>query len=144
MLRGMIIAGCVGVVLAIGRGGCENAMAADDLAAMARDAYIFTFPLYESYRIRYLAQCSPLNREPSLPNRFRHRREPADRHSRSVTTPNADTLYSSAFLDLSAGPLLLEVPDMADRYFSLTLMDFYTNNFATIGSRTTGGKGGKF
>ncbi|HTV89139.1 MAG TPA: DUF1254 domain-containing protein [Stellaceae bacterium] len=129
-------------MLTIGNG--RAAPAEDDLAAIARDAYVFTFPLYEMYRIRFLAECSPFNPHHATPNTFRHRRQPADANSRAVTTPNADTLYSSAFLDLSPGPLLLQVPATADRYYSLAFMDFYTNNFAYVGTRTTGNGAGRY
>jgi len=121
-----------------------GAAPAPDLTDLARYAYVFTFPLYEMYRIRYLALCSPLNPRPAIINTFRHRRTLADAESRAVTAPNADTLYSSANLDLSGGPLLLEVPAIPDRYYSLAFMDFYTNNFAYIGTRTTGTGSGRY
>lgn len=143
MLRFPLVTGGIALLLAIGSLGGKPA-AADDLASVARDAYIFTFPLYEMYRVRYLAQYSPANPRRALPNEFRHRRELSGPSDRAVTTPNADTLYSSAFLDLSRGPLLLEAPEIADRYYSLAFMDFYTNNFANIGTRTTGGHAGAF
>ncbi|MFO1197624.1 MAG: DUF1254 domain-containing protein [Burkholderiaceae bacterium] len=66
---------------------------------------------------------------------------PADRW---VTTPNNDTLLSSAWLDLSTGPVVLTVPDTAGRYYSVALIDSYTNNFAILGRRTTGTRAGEF
>lgn len=101
----------------------------------ARDAFIFTFPLYEMYRTRQMALGAP---RPVPPNMFTHRRMLADDRAREVTTPNNDTLYSSAWLDLRGGALLLSLPDTRDRYYSAALMDMYTNNFACIGRRTTG------
>src|SRR5262249_55561183 len=61
-----------------------------------------------------------------------------------VVFPNNDTLYSSAWLDLSQGPLVLHVPDTGDRYFVMQFMDFYTNNVAFVGKRTTGTKESDF
>jgi hypothetical protein len=61
-----------------------------------------------------------------------------------VTTPNNDTLYSTAQLDLSAGPVTITLPAAGERYLSLALMDAYTNNFAILGTRTTGPDGGTF
>jgi hypothetical protein len=140
------LAGSAALLLAMGGGSssANSAPATDDLTAVARDSYVFTFPLYEMYRIRYLALCSPLNPRRAVPNTFRHRRELADATSRAVTAPNADTLYSSAFLDLSQGPLLLQVPAIADRYYSLAFMDFYTNDFAYVGTRATGSGAGQY
>ena len=61
--------------------------------------------------------------------------------SQSVTTPNNDTLYSRAWIDLAAGPVTLTMPDVGERYVSYAFMDMYGNNFAILGSRTTGGSG---
>jgi len=70
---------------------------------------------------------------------------PATASSGILTTGNQDTLYTCAWLDLSAGPLLLEVPDMADRYYSIQLTDPQTDSvFYYIGSRTTGTAAGTF
>jgi hypothetical protein len=115
-----------------------------ELSAIARDAYIFTLPLHELHRIRYLTNVLPANPRRVPVNRLLHRRELSDHTSRAVTTPNNDTLYSSAFLDLSDGGVALEVPEIADRYYSFALMDFYSNNVAYVGTRTTGTGAGKY
>src|ERR1700730_1563973 len=121
-----------------------GARADDGLAEISRDAYIYTFPLHELYRLRYLALYNPINPQRVRVNQFVHRRELSDHTSRRVTTSNNDTIYSSSFLDLSRRPLILDVPDIADRYYSLAFMDFYTNNFACIGTRMAGAQAGKY
>ena len=77
-------------------------------------------------------------------NRLTHRRTLSDHTHRVVTAPNNDTLYSSAFLDLAGGPVTLTAPDVGARYFSIALMDFFTDNFFYIGTRATRGQGGRF
>jgi hypothetical protein len=58
---------------------------------------------------------------------------------------NRDTLYVVGWLDLSQGPLILHVPDMDDRYYSVQFTDLSKNtNFAYIGTRTTGTKAGDY
>ncbi len=58
---------------------------------------------------------------------------------------NRDTLYVVGWLDLSKGPLILHVPDMADRYYSVQFTDPSTNtNFAYVGKRTTGTEAGDY
>ena len=53
-----------------------------------------------------------------------------------VVRPNADTLYSSVFIDLNKEPLVLQVPPISDRYYTLQFLDAYTNNFMYIGTLT--------
>ncbi|WP_218779464.1 DUF1254 domain-containing protein [Streptomyces sp. NRRL B-24572] len=71
------------------------------------------------------------------PNQFHRLRAfpPAD--FPTVVRPDFDTPYSTAWLDLTTGPVALHVTDAADRYFMLSLMDVWTDVFATIGRRTT-------
>ncbi|HEY9314057.1 DUF1254 domain-containing protein [Williamsia sp.] len=81
---------------------------------------------------------------PAAPyNTFGHGRTlagPAD----TFVTINNDTLYSMASLDLSVGPVVLEVPDTAGRYYVFQFVDAWTNNFAYIGHRATGTGHGRF
>lgn len=56
-----------------------------------------------------------------------------------LRAPNSDTLYLNAWLDLSHGPVLLDVPAMGSRYYTLALMDFYAAPHH-LGTRTNGGK----
>jgi hypothetical protein len=63
----------------------------------------------------------------------------------AFVTPNSDTPYTFAGLDLRAEPVVVTVPPMEkDRYFVFQLMDLFTFNFAYIGSRTTGNQGGSY
>ena len=58
---------------------------------------------------------------------------------------NRDTLYICGWLDLSSGALILHVPDMVDRYYSVQFTDPSTNiNFAYVGKRTTGTQAGDY
>lgn len=115
------------------------AFARADLKTAARDAWLFGLPLIEmaAARARQMKQGLP-------PNVFAGGRVLADHTARAVTTPNNDTLYLSAWLDLTQGPVTLTVPDAGDRYWSVALMDMYSNNNAVLGSRTVGGAGGVF
>jgi hypothetical protein len=71
-------------------------------------------------------------------NQFLHERAFPPASFKQVVRVNVDTLYSSAFLDLSKEPLVLSVPDTHGRYYLLPLMDAWTNVFATPGTRTRG------
>jgi hypothetical protein len=77
-------------------------------------------------------------------NTLFHTRRLSDETSRWITTPNNDTLYSIAWLDLTQGPVTFVTPPTGDRYWSAALMDMYTNNNAVLGLRTTGNQGGRY
>src|SRR5580704_11168556 len=115
--------------------------------AIAKEAYIYGFPLVDNYRVEYAYFVdhqdaefkAPWNQITNIPRVF----TPADT---AVQTPNSDTPYSWLGLDLRAEPIVLTMPpmDRKDRYFSVQLVDAYTFNFDYLGSRTTGSDGGSF
>jgi hypothetical protein len=61
-----------------------------------------------------------------------------------VSTENHDTLYTIGWLDLSKGPEVLHVPDMAGRYYAVQLTDPWGTDFAYVGRRTTGTQVGDY
>lgn len=110
------------------------------LEELARRAAIYLFPVYEMYRTRWNATVNDKNPARNKLNRFLHLPTLATYRSRAVTTPNADTLYSSAWLDLSAEPVFLAVPDMGGRYYSFAFMSLFTDNFASLCRRLDGNR----
>jgi len=72
-------------------------------------------------------------------NALHHQRTLVTAEEQFVTTPNSDTLYSQAWLNLEKGPVTIHVPASGGRYFCVPLMDMYSNNFAILGTRTSGG-----
>lgn len=107
--------------------------------SLLQDAFLFAFPVYEMARTRQAA----VSRTGNL-NTLRHRTMLSDASHRNVTTPNNDTLYSSSWLDLSAGPVILTTPAAPGRYYSVALMDMFTDHFAVVGTRRDGGRGKTF
>ncbi|MBV9830931.1 MAG: DUF1254 domain-containing protein, partial [Marmoricola sp.] len=59
-------------------------------------------------------------------------------------SPNVDTAYTVGWLSLTQGPLVIDVPDTGGRFYTLQLMDAYTNSFSYVGSGTTGTKAGSY
>jgi len=124
-------------VAAIGLAPAARAFAAEgDLAAAAREAWIFALPLIEMASIRSGAR--------GRPNQLHHTRMLITPAERRVTAPNNDTLFSEAWLDLTRGPLVLRVPPTGSRYMSVQIMNMYTDVDATLSRRTIGDQGGLF
>ncbi len=115
-----------------------QAQAQPATATPIQDAFLYAFPVFEFAKVRYAATFGAPPERSAL-NRFQHQRTLSGPSARFITTPNNDTLYSSAFIDLSAGPVELSTPDFGTRYWSVSLMDAYTNNFKILGRRTVGG-----
>ena len=117
----------------------------DGLRSAAHEAWLYGVPLIETAgaRTRMLARAAAAGSPPPL-NAFQHARDLATAASRGVTTPNNDTLYSQAWIDLATGPVKITVPATGRRYFSLALMDMFTNNLKVIGLRSDKGVGGEY
>ena len=107
-----------------------------------RSAFQFAFPVYEMMRTRANAVKAAEAAGTTIVNNFIARTTLADASTREVTTPNNDTLYASAWLDLSGGPVVLTMPALPKRYHSAALMDLFTDNTSVLGTRADGGKGG--
>jgi hypothetical protein len=111
----------------------------------AIDAYIYAYPLVtmELTRHRLTSVAEPDLKGAPVGQIWNLRTyPPVDNHS--VTAPNADTLYTTAWMDVSKEPWVLSVPDMGDRYFLLPMLDGWTNVFEDPGKRTTGDKAHKY
>jgi hypothetical protein len=106
---------------------------------IAADAYVFGYPLVLMDVTRRAMTAVPAPSKTSAPvNQFAHVREFPDASFTDVVSPNADTLYSSAWLDLAAEPMVLSVPETGKRYYLMELLDAWTNVFGSPGTRTTG------
>jgi len=98
-------------------------------------AALRAYPVYAVIRARNDMLARAHHRGGSGTNVLAHRTGLSDAADRFVTTPNNDTLYSSAFLDLSKGPLLLTMPALPNRYHSAAIMDLRTDHALVAGTR---------
>jgi hypothetical protein len=114
--------------------------------AIAKEAYIYGFPMVDGYRIQYAYFVDRNNPEFKAPwNQIRNLARVFTPDDKVVEIPNSDTPYSTLGLDLRTEPIVITVPRIEkSRYFSVQLIDLYTFNFSYIGSRTTGNDGGSF
>jgi hypothetical protein len=118
----------------------------DEARAIAKEAYIYGFPLVDSYRIQYSYFVDIKDPEFKAPwNTLYSTARVYTPDDKAIQTPNSDTPYSFVGADLRAEPLVLTVPAIEKgRYYSLQFIDMYTFNFAYVGSRTTGNQVGTF
>jgi len=117
-----------------------------DMVRISREAYVYGYPLAENYNSMWdfaLDKNSTQFRAPlNVLNSEARVFTPKDT---AVTTPNSDTPYSWAWLDLRAEPVVLTVPAISKgRYWTFQFIDWYTFNFAYVGTRVTGNNGGNF
>lgn len=116
-------------------------ISAEDASAIGTEAYIYGYPLVTmemTRRVMTNVEAPGDNHAPM--GQFYNARTYPDSSFRDVTAPNADTLYSLAWLDLAKEPYLLSLPDEHDRYFLIPLLSGWTDVFQVPGKRTTGTK----
>ena len=118
----------------------------DQARAIAKEAYIYGFPMVDIYRVQYAYFVNKDDPEYKGGwNEIHNTARVYTPEDTAIQTPNSDTPYSAVGADLRAEPLVLTVPPIEqDRYYSLQFIDGYTYNFAYVGSRTTGNGGGKY
>jgi hypothetical protein len=106
---------------------------------IATDAYIYGYPLVTmemTRRVMTNVAAPEATRGPM--GQFVLMREYPNATFRDVTAPNADTLYTTAWIDVGAEPWVLGIPDMKERYFLFPMLDGWTEVFQVPGTRTTG------
>jgi hypothetical protein len=111
-----------------------------DIAAIASEAYVYLYPLVTMEMTRRQATNVEAGKMPGRGpmNCFVHVRELPDVNFKMVVRPNFDTLYSTAFLDLTAEPVVVSAPNTHGRYYMLPMLDMWTDVFAVPGKRTSG------
>jgi hypothetical protein len=123
-----------------------NAVSDQEAQAIARDAYVYSYAMMESYQTwRTQAVDKTASGYVGGFNVFRHYSEPFTPDNKDIVTPNNDTPYSWAWLDLRAEPMVVSVPAVPkDRYYVMQFIDLFTQNFAYIGVRSTGFEAGSY
>ena len=141
--RFMSVVSTLVVVLLAGSpvAGRAAGLSEKDALALGVDAYIYGYSLITmEYTRRVVTNVVEPKGAHAPMNQFANLREYPNAAFRDVTAPNADTLYSSAFLDLSKEPYVLSLPDEAGRYFLMPMLSGWTDVFQVPGKRTTGTK----
>ena len=104
----------------------------DAVWELVSDAYIYAFPLVLTDATKTLSTNTDGSITGRAPiNQINHAKKLADASFRTVVTPNVDTLYSQAWLDIGAEPVIYVLPE-ADRFCNVQLLDAWTNTAAVL------------
>jgi hypothetical protein len=114
--------------------------------AIAKEAYLYGYPVVEMYKTLYTQAVDKGGANFKAPfNHIGNTAQVFTPRDTAFVTPNADTPYSFVWMDLRKEPLVLTLPKIDDnRYYSVQLIDLYTQNIAYLGTRSTGNNGGHY
>ena len=120
--------------------------ALQDARTIAKEAYIYAFPMAANYQTLYKQAIDTTSHDYRGPfNTLTNASSVATPEDKFVVTPNSDTPYSYLWMDLRAEPLVVTMPAIEkERYYTGQLIDLYTFNFAYLGTRSFGNDGGNF
>ena len=116
-----------------------ESLSQEEAEEIGKEIYIYGYPLITMDLTRQILTNTATADEMKAPmNQFANSRHYPDSSFKAITAPNADTLYSTAWLDLSKEPYVLHVPNEDNRYYLMPILSAWTNVFADPGTRTTG------
>jgi hypothetical protein len=133
------------VSAAVSGAAAQSAITEQAAHALGVSAYLYFYPLITMDVTR--KQLTNVERVEGIHgpmNTFVSLTEYPSADMKVVVRPNFDTLYTSAFLDLTAEPMIVSAPDTGGRYYLLPMLDMWTDVFASPGSRTTGTQAANF
>ncbi len=137
---GFVTATGIIVALLVSNSMGTDTPAVDEAYQIGMEAYVYFYPLVTMdvtrRQLTNIETGKMVARGPM--NTFVHIRAYPTAEFKEVVRPNFDTLYSTAWLDLSKEPIILSVPDTAGRYYLLPVLDMWSDVFAVPGKRTSG------
>jgi uncharacterized protein (TIGR03000 family) len=128
-----------------GTAAAKGSPAEEDAFQRGVEAYVYGYPLVTMDTTRQVMTNVAAPKGARAPmGQFAHVRQFATPASTDVVAPNADTLYSAAWIDVRQEPWVLHVPDEANRFYMMPVLDAWTNVIASPGTRTNGSKAGDY
>jgi hypothetical protein len=114
--------------------------------AIAEEGFIYGLPLVMNYAVMQEYAVDKSNPQFKAPfNQLKNEPDVFTYKDTTIVTPNSDTPYSFAWLDLRAEPMVISVPAVEKkRYYAVQLVDGNTYNYGYIGSRATGNEPGDY
>jgi hypothetical protein len=117
-----------------------------EIRAIAEEGFIYGLPIVMNYAVMYMYCVDRTSGQYRVPfNQIFSERRVFSFKDTAIITPNSDTAYSMAWLDLRTEPFVLSVPAVEkNRYYAVMLNDGNTFNYGYIGSRATGNDAGHY
>jgi hypothetical protein len=141
-LRAALAAAMLGSLIPIaacGKATAEGKPLPKNAAGIAVEAYVYGYPLVTMDQTRRVMTNVSVAEDKRAPmGQFANMTSYPSASFREVTAPNANTLYSNAWLDLSREPYVLSLPDAQGRYYLMPMLSAWSNVFFSPGKRTTG------
>jgi hypothetical protein len=144
LLQSLALAGAAGSLSALS--GCaalepEQALTPELAYDWALEAYIYNYPLvyFGRYRALLMLQGDPGTRMKTTWGKWRHRTAPVAPDVPGA--PQTDTLYSSLWLDVSKEPVVIDMPNIAPRYWSIQFSDMFGTTYGLLTRRNFGAGG---
>ncbi len=130
---------CLIPISACGKATAEGKPLPKNAAGIAVEAYVYGYPLVTMDQTRRVATNVAVPEDSRAPmGQFANMSSYPDARYHDVTAPNANTLYSNAWLDLSGEPYVLSLPEEQGRYYLMPMLSGWSNVFFAPGKRTTG------
>ncbi len=135
----LVIASCLSIIAI----SCQSSKKdkPENLKDIAYDAFIYAYPMMEQVKtlngmFSFLnMKANEVSMNPNLP---------WDNVGQPIVAPNLTSMTGGMFIDISHGPVSVELPEVKDRYIVYQCIDVFTHNFYYMGSRANHGDGGQF
>jgi len=129
------------LLLGCGGSGSTTKEQSDSLKDVAHDAFIYAYPMMEQVKtINGMQEFLGMEfNKPAMNPKL-----PWDTVGQPIVAPNLTSMTGGILLDLSQGPVTLEIPEVKDRYIVYQCIDVFTHNFFYMGTRANHGEGGQF
>jgi hypothetical protein len=140
-INNLIVRGVIAAAALLTTNSISHAVSltAAEATQLGVDAYIYGYPLITmEYTRRVITNVSETQGTKAPMGQLIRLREYPTAEFKDVTAPNADTLYTTAFIDLREEPYVLSLPDAHGRYYLFPMLDGWTDVFQVPGKRTTG------
>lgn len=124
----------------------EANLTAEDARQIAKEAYVYGFPLVLNYKTMYSYAID--KRSPEYKGDFNKLACVARVYTpedKAIVTPNSDTPYCMTWVDMRAEPVVFTIPEIEkERFYEVQIIDLYTHNAAYISTVATGNVPGKY